>query len=119
MTGWYYRIVRTLGGCLRRRILVVKLADIGDLLTTTPALRALRTSFPSAQIDALVTPGSAPVLDGLDSVDSVIPFDKFAFDTPLDALRGLPAAAFFALKLRLRNYDTLILLHHLTTQFGT
>ena len=40
------------------RFLVVKLADLGDVLTITPALRALRGSFPEARIDALVTPGA-------------------------------------------------------------
>ena len=38
------------------RILVVKMAGIGDLLLATPALRALRESYPQAHIDLLVTP---------------------------------------------------------------
>ena len=62
------------------RILVVKLADLGDVLTITPALRALRASFPDARIDALVTPLGAAVLDGLDSVDRLISFEKALFD---------------------------------------
>ena len=37
-------------------ILVVKLAGIGDLLLATPALRALRETYPQAHIDLLVTP---------------------------------------------------------------
>src|SRR5918996_6069380 len=74
------------------RILVVKLASMGDLLTITPALRALRSSFPDAHIGVLATPGSADVLRGLDSVDSVILFNKFAFDRPSDALRNFPRA---------------------------
>ena len=75
-----------------QRILVVKLASLGDLLTTTPALRALRTTFPDAHIGVLTTPASAPALRGLDSFDEVITFDKFAFDRPRDALRSLPDA---------------------------
>jgi len=102
------------------RILVVKLADIGDVLTATPALRALRESYPRARIDALVTPGSARVLAGLPSVDRVIPFDKFQFDNPLGALR--PAALAGALGmlrgLRASHYDAVIVLHHLTLAFG-
>src|ERR1700680_4517440 len=97
------------------RILVVRLASLGDLLITTPALRALRSSFPAAHIGVLTTPSSAPALRGLDSVDEVMLFDKFAFDRPSDALRGLPAALGLAADLRRGGWDTLVLLHHLTT----
>ena len=51
------------------RFLVVKLADVGDALTATPALRALRRTFSTARIDAVVTPAGATALTGLDSVD--------------------------------------------------
>ena len=101
-----------------RRILVVKLASLGDLLTATPALRALRTTFTSAYIGVLTTPASAPALRGLDSFDEVITFDKFAFDRPSDALHSLPDALRLARQLRAGNWDTLVLLHHLTTAFG-
>ena len=101
-----------------RRILVVKLASMGDVLTTTPALRALRSSFPRAHIGVLVTPGSADVLRGLDSVDSVLTFDKFAFDRPVDAAANLAQALRLASDLHRGSWDTLVLLHHLTTPFG-
>jgi ADP-heptose:LPS heptosyltransferase len=101
-----------------RRILVVKLASLGDLLTITPALRALRTALPDAYIGVLTTPGSASALRGLDSFDEVITFDKFAFDRPSDALQSLPSALRLAGELRAGGWDTLVLLHHLTTAFG-
>jgi ADP-heptose:LPS heptosyltransferase len=101
-----------------RRILVVKLASLGDLLTATPALRALRTSFPRAHLAVLTTPSSAPALRGLDSLDEVILFDKFAFDRPQDAVRELPRALRFARDLHAGGWDALVLLHHLTTPFG-
>jgi len=101
-----------------RRVLVVKLASLGDLLTATPALRALRTTFPDAHIGVLTTPASAPALRGLDSFDQVLTFDKFAFDRPSDAARSLPHALALARDLRRADWDTLVLLHHLTTPFG-
>src|SRR5438105_8729887 len=101
-----------------RRVLVVKLASLGDLLTMTPALRALRTSFRAAYIGVLTTPGSAAALRGLDSYAEVLTFDKFAFDRPVDALHGLPTALNLARRLRAGGWDTLVLLHHLTTAFG-
>ena len=100
------------------RILVVKLATLGDLLTITPALRALRESFPGAHIGVLTTPGHAVTLRGLDSYDEIIAFDKYAFDRPIDALVHLPNATRFATDLRRGGWDTLVLLHHLTTAFG-
>jgi len=57
-------------------ILVVKLATIGDLLLATPALRALRETYPQAHIDLLVTPASAGLLDGWEVIDRVIVLDK-------------------------------------------
>jgi ADP-heptose:LPS heptosyltransferase len=100
------------------RILVVKLASLGDLLTITPALRALRTSLDDAHIGVLTTPGSAPALRGLDTFDDLITFDKFDFDRPSDALWRLPNALGLAQSLRAGTWDTLVLLHHLTTPFG-
>jgi ADP-heptose:LPS heptosyltransferase len=100
------------------RILVVKLADLGDVLTATPAMRALRLSHPSAHIGALVTPKSAPLLEGTDLVDEVIPFDKVLFDRPFAAGASLPLALTLARRLRGEAWDGLALFHHLTTAFG-
>ena len=103
------------------RILVVKLATIGDLLLATPALRALRESYPQARIDLLVTPSSAGLLDGWDVIDNVLVLDKYLFDYPQQLLKN-PVNL---LKLRplwhtLRDgrYDAVLLMHHLTLFFG-
>lgn len=103
------------------RILVVKLATIGDLLLATPALRALRETYPHATIDLLVTPDSAGLLDGWNVIDHVIVLDKYLFDYglqilkhPRDLLRLRPLWQ----KLRAGHYDAVLLLHHLTLPFG-
>lgn len=103
-----------------RAILVVKLADIGDVITSTPALRALRQTYPKARLDILATPHSAPALTGTGLVDTVICFDKFQFDRPADALRpaSLRTAVGLAADLRRRRYDAVVILHHLTLSFG-
>ena len=102
------------------RILVVKLSDIGDVLTATPALRALRQSFPTARLEVLLPPHSAPILEDSPLVDKLIIFDKFRYDRLSEALRPKNLAAMFrlGLELRRRRYDHLILLHHLTTRWG-
>ncbi len=104
-----------------KRVLVVKLSDIGDVLTATPALRALRESFPAACLEVLVPPNSAPVLAKSPLVDEVIIFDKFQYDRPIDALRPSSLADLlrFARDLRRQRYDCLVILHHLTTRWGT
>src|SRR6185312_15723880 len=103
------------------RILVVKLATIGDLLLATPALRALREIYPHATIDLLVTPGSADLLEGWNGINHVIVLDKYLFDygfqilkKPRDLLRLRPLWQ----KLREGHYDAVLLLHHLTLPFG-
>ncbi len=99
--------------------LVVKLADIGDLLTITPALARLRASRPTDTVHVLTTAHSAPILPPA-LVDRIILFDKFAFDRPHDLLRpaNLRGALALARSLRRERYDTIVILHHLTTRFG-
>jgi lipopolysaccharide heptosyltransferase II len=103
-----------------KRILAVKLADLGDLLTITPALQALRAAHPAARIDLLAPPSSAHLLDGAPYVDTVITFDKFPFDSLsglLDVGRVLQSLRFL-FGLRLARYDTLAMFHHYTLTFG-
>lgn len=95
------------------RILVVKLADIGDVLTATPALRALRQTFPAARLDLLTTPaaaGAAP--SGL--VDQVLTAPRSLARRP----RDLPALARLLAGLRSSRYNAVLFLHHLTLGAG-
>lgn len=99
------------------RILAVELADIGDLILVTPALAALRETFPSAQIDVLTTAHAAPILNGTPLADNVILFNKFAFDRPLNLLNPVNWREGWRLarKLRACHYDVVLFFHHLTT----
>jgi heptosyltransferase-2 len=103
------------------RILVVKLATIGDLLLATPSLRALRETYPQAHIDLLVTPASAGLLDGWDVIDRIIVLDKYLFDYPQQLLknpRNLLRLRPLWHDLRDGMYDAVLLLHHLTLFYG-
>jgi len=45
-----------------KNILVIKLRNIGDVLLTVPAIRALKETFHEARISVLVNPGTEPML---------------------------------------------------------
>ena len=59
-----------------KRILVVKLSAIGDVLMATPVSRALRTAFPDSYIAWVVEKKSADVVVGNPYLDEVIVWDR-------------------------------------------
>ena len=54
------------------KILLVRLRLIGDVVFTTPAVRAIRRRFPDAHITYIVEEQAAPVVIGNPHVDAVI-----------------------------------------------
>ena len=65
-----------------RSFLVVKLDHLGDVVTATPVLRALRAAHPGAPIDALVGSWAAPLLEGNPFVSRVLTYDAPRFLRP-------------------------------------
>ncbi len=84
-----------------RKVLVVRIDPrVGDVLLTTPLLRALRQGLPSARIDLLLAAGKQPLVEGL--ADRLIPFAKRDFFChPLRFWRAIR-------KLRSARYDAVI-----------
>ncbi len=72
-----------------RRILVVRLGAIGDVVRTLPAVRLLRRTWPRARIAWLVEPAARPLVDGHPDVDETIVFPRGAIAR--DARRLDPA----------------------------
>ena len=54
------------------RILLVRLRQIGDVIFTTPAIRALRQRFPDAHISYIVEPAAAPIVERNPHLSEVI-----------------------------------------------
>ncbi|MCI0469928.1 MAG: putative lipopolysaccharide heptosyltransferase III, partial [Nitrospirae bacterium] len=59
-----------------RKIVVIKLRHIGDVLLTAPVFKALKENFPDAKIAALVNSGTEEALSGHPDIDEVIVFDR-------------------------------------------
>lgn len=60
-------------GSAPRRILLVRLSAIGDILFASPLVRALRAGFPSAEISWLVQSEYQGLLEAHPALDGVIP----------------------------------------------
>jgi heptosyltransferase-2 len=56
-----------------KRILIIKLAAMGDVLRTTPLLRGLRTKNPVCHITWLTEPNVVPILQGISEIDRLLP----------------------------------------------
>ena len=55
-----------------RRILVITLRRLGDVLLTTPLVRSLRKAWPHTQLDVLVFRGSEGILTGNPDISNVL-----------------------------------------------
>jgi lipopolysaccharide heptosyltransferase II len=83
------------------RILIVRLREIGDVVFTTPALRALRHKFPDAHISYVVEPAAADVIRANPHVDELIVAPR----------RHLLADIALGRRLRRSRYDVAIDFH--------
>lgn len=79
-----------------KKILVIKLRAIGDVLLSTPVLKNLRHNFKDAEIDFLTEPPSREIIEGNPFVDDLIIFDR----------RDKSLSSF--LNLRRKKYDLVI-----------
>jgi ADP-heptose:LPS heptosyltransferase len=85
-----------------RRILVVKLSSMGDIIMATPCLRALRLAFPGAQLHLAIESRWADVVRQNPNVDALIECSSETQLSPrylLDVHRRLSAAGPFDLAL--------------------
>jgi ADP-heptose:LPS heptosyltransferase len=103
-----------------KRILIIKLADHGDAILATSAIAALRVTYPNATIDVLTTSNGAIAFELCPVIDHILVIDKHAFDSPRGMLHPAKSLRLMNLVRRLRRsrYDAVVLLQHLTTNFG-
>jgi ADP-heptose:LPS heptosyltransferase len=87
------------------RILLVRLRQIGDVVFTTPAVRALRERFPDAHISYLVEPAAAPIVALNPHLDEVIVAAR------VGGVRGFAADLALGHRLRRTRFDLVIDFH--------
>ena len=87
------------------KILLVRLRLLGDVVFTTPLIRALRRQFPDAHLSYLVEPAAAPVIAGNPHLNEVIIAPKRrGMGRLIDDLQ-------LAWRLRRDRYDVVIDMH--------
>ncbi|MEW6096650.1 MAG: glycosyltransferase family 9 protein [bacterium] len=69
-----------------KRILVIKLIAIGDLVVALPTIKALKKSFPEAYLAMLVTPRVKEVVEGFPYLDKIIYYDILGKDKGIKGL---------------------------------
>jgi heptosyltransferase II len=61
---------------LIHRILIITLSNVGDIILTTPVIRALAREFPDARIDVMVGPRGKEIFEKDPRIFKVIVYDK-------------------------------------------
>ena len=69
-----------------KKILVMKLGGIGDILLLTPSLKALKKRFPGCSITLMTQPNSASIIKDSGWVDDYIFSDLYSY-TPKDVVK--------------------------------
>ena len=100
-----------------KRILIVRTDRIGDVLLSTPVIKAMRDSYPDAYISMLVSPYAKDIVEGNPYLDEAIIYDKDGKHKSW--WRSLK----FASNLKKKRFDLSLILHptnraHLITFFA-
>ncbi|MBF0274949.1 MAG: glycosyltransferase family 9 protein [Nitrospinae bacterium] len=85
-----------------KKILVIKLRLIGDLIISVPAYRTIKENFPDTHLSVIVEKGFEAVLENNPHVDKIIVFDK---------TKGFFHLVSLILNLRKEAYDWVIDFH--------
>src|ERR1700730_3395904 len=90
-----------------KKILLIKLSAMGDVVQTIPLLNKLRRRYPSARIDWLVTPAIAELLRHNPAITNVIEFSRDEWSAPW-RLTPFVSAARLVATLRAAEYDLVL-----------
>jgi len=88
-----------------KNILIVRTDRIGDVVLTTPAIKAIRQTFPRSRISILVTPATYDLVAGNPYLDEVLVDERAGrHQNPFGFLK-------LAREIRLRQFDLAVVFH--------
>lgn len=88
-----------------KRILIVRTDRIGDVLLSTPVIKALRDSYPQAYIAMMVSPYAKEIVEGNPYLDEIIIYDKdYKHKSWMRSIK-------FSQNLKKRKFDLALILH--------
>ncbi|MBW1679106.1 MAG: glycosyltransferase family 9 protein [Deltaproteobacteria bacterium] len=96
-----------------KKILMVRLGAIGDVIRTLPALRALRASFPEAYIGWVVEDRAASILKGHPDLNKVFVVSRKEWEKSRLSFKTLKEVWKFIRNLRKENFDMVLDFHGL------
>src|SRR5579859_7291735 len=91
-----------------RRLLVIRLDLIGDLVLSMTVVRALKRTYPGAEIDLLALPSSVPIVSDDPDLAQIIPYDPNVWRRPkafFQARKWRNTARWFRTRKLPRFYD--------------
>lgn len=93
-----------------RKILIVNVNWVGDVIFSSPIFKALKAAYPQAKISCLTVPRVREVLEAIPGVDEIIAYDEQgAHRRPLAKLRLI-------YELSQKHFDAAFLLHRSLTR---
>lgn len=98
-----YRLPST--GYQYKRILIARTDRIGDVILSTPVIKALRDAYPNAYIAMMVAPYAREIVEGNPYLDEVIIYDKD------NKHKSWYRSFKFARNLKKRRFDLAVILH--------
>ncbi|MBU4376335.1 MAG: lipopolysaccharide heptosyltransferase II [Candidatus Omnitrophica bacterium] len=94
----------------RKKILIINVNWLGDVIFSTPFIRAIREAYPESYIACVVVPRTKEMLEANSRINELIIFDEDASE------RGIAGKIRFIMKLRKEHFDTAFILHRSFTR---
>lgn len=95
---------------MSKRILIIEVNWLGDVIFTTPFIRAVREHYPGAYIACLIHPRCVDVIDGNPRINEIIIYDEQGVH------KGLIGKIKLILELRKKRFDIAFVLHRSFTK---